>query len=146
MMFETIPTAYPWSWNFQTMQSNLFMVQILPNFVKINFSLSNKSKPNELLPMMRACCNVFQRLKKMFKSSSVGCITLFTLGSSHSLLRAMLREIQKKRKRGIKFCRSRKKYLCDACVESGSWWGLKCKTCGRSASLSQPQRSAQKVS
>jgi len=25
-MFETIPTAYPWSWNFKTMQSTFFLV------------------------------------------------------------------------------------------------------------------------
>ena len=34
---------------------------------------------------------------------------------------------------GLNFCRSRKIYLGNACVETGSWWGLKCKSCGRSA-------------
>ena len=54
------------------------------------------------------------------------------------------------RERWIEFCRSRK-IISVGCllIETGSWLGLKCKTCGRSArppSLSQPQRSAQKVS
>jgi len=42
-------------------------------------------------------------------------------------------ENSKTERGGLNLVDPEKKYLWDACVETGSWWGLKCKTCGRRA-------------
>ena len=42
-------------------------------------------------------------------------------------------ENSKTERGGFNFVDPEKKYMLDACLETGSWWGLKYKTCGRSA-------------
>ena len=42
-------------------------------------------------------------------------------------------ENSKTERGGLNFVDPEKQYLWDVCLEAGSGWGLKCKTCGRSA-------------